>query len=142
MRVPLHYSIRNRYGRHEIIAVTTERGGHWWGRTLPDNIGTHGANYDLRGRFETVEAAQAVFDKIKYVADHYAEQRRALDLAERRLRQSEQDHIKRILQGDWSPVVETVRTEFSDMVEPGSGTPPSDLECRRRDRCVYPLCKC
>jgi hypothetical protein len=74
MKPALYYAIRS----GAIIAVTSEKEARhqWFGRYVTDNSATHGssAGYgqaQLRGRFETIEAAEAMRDQLIAIAAKY-----------------------------------------------------------------------
>lgn len=82
-----------------VVAVTTERGSHWWGRETRHDTGTHGRMSSLQGRFETIEQATAVKDEVQRVRDHFQRQRAILDNARRELSQHEEALQRQITSG-------------------------------------------
>lgn len=99
MKRELYYAIRPGSYGPRIIAVTTERGGRWWGRDTRDDLGTHGRCSDLKGRFGTEEAAIAVRDAVQKVHDHFRQQRAVLNQASSRLHHNEEQTIAEVIDG-------------------------------------------
>lgn len=84
MKKPLYYAIRpsGRFGGGPaLVAVTSERGSHWWGRTT-----THAA-------------AEAVKREVQSVRDHYTRERGTLNSAVDLLRKYEEARIKQVIEG-------------------------------------------
>lgn len=101
MKRPIHYAIRvaNLYGRTEIVAVTLERSGHWWGRVHDTGISTHGRTSDIDGRFETVEAALAVRDEVARVRAYFQAQTARLEEARQRLTTARDAVVRQVVTG-------------------------------------------
>jgi len=105
MKTPLHYSIVPTMYGPRIVAVTTVRGSHWWGRTSHDDVGTHGSlhGHDApQGEFASLREAELVRDEVQRVRDHFHGERSKLDAAHRDLHQAEQALQQQVMQG--SPV--------------------------------------
>ena len=70
-KTPLYYAIRShRWKTGEVIAVTSEKPGHWYGHTERHKMGTHGSTggWDSPvGKFPTPEAAYAARDQIEQI---------------------------------------------------------------------------
>lgn len=100
MRPALFYAIKpgGTWGPR-IIAVTTERGSHWWGRDTKDDLGTHGRSSDIKGRFETIEAAVEVRDRVQRIHDHFRNERRKMDAMHTRLYHAEEACTREVTQG-------------------------------------------
>lgn len=100
MKKVLHYAIRVDHHGPAIVAVTTERGSHWWGRTVSDDLGTHGTIGSLRGRFPTQEAAEAVRGEVEKVHSHFRAQVGVLDDLRQQLHNYEQGMVRDVLRGE------------------------------------------
>lgn len=90
-RPALFYSIVNDLYHPKVVAVTTEKSRQWHGRDCRDDSGTHGRASELRGRFDTLEAAQTKVEAVKEIqAKHepiIRAARNAYTLAERAKRE-------------------------------------------------------
>ncbi len=95
MRDALYYSLYQRHAFQgwEVVAVTSERAGHWWGRSTRDNLGTHGKTCGLRGRFETEALALACRTRVALISGHYDAERRKLSDARSLLDKAERASI-------------------------------------------------
>lgn len=72
MKDALYYALRRKWGSDfGVVAITTEKRSHWWGRNS-DGEATHGALYDLYGRFPTMGAADAVINDMKAIKEKFA----------------------------------------------------------------------
>lgn len=98
MRKALFYAIKPGLYGPRIIAVTTERGGRWWGRDTRDDLGTHGRASDIKGRFDTEEQATAVRDQVQRIHDHFRNERRKMEAMSRRMHHAEDQCITEIIQ--------------------------------------------
>lgn len=99
MKQALYYAIRHNYG-NSVIAVTSEKGTRrWHGRDTRYNETTHGTFDQLRGRFDSQEAAEAMRDKIAFLSKQFDERRKVLDRYGKFLREREHDAIAAIMAG-------------------------------------------
>jgi hypothetical protein len=119
MKNVLYYAIRlsGLYGPR-IIAVTTERSSHWWGRDTRDDLGTHGRLGDLAGRFETIDQAKAVFEKVDKVHLHFRHQSSKLEDVRRRLRTAEEQMLRQVTRGVAQRGAEMLVVELSFKRDP------------------------
>jgi hypothetical protein len=99
MKKALYWAVRPTMYGPRIVAVTQERSGRWWGRTTHDDLGTHGRLSDIRGRFETIEAAQAVQSTIQRVRDHYQSQSAVVSDLQTKLHRAEEALTREIIDG-------------------------------------------
>ena len=75
LRPALYYTIRTHSLYQPIIAVTSEKGRRrWYGRDCKDNMATNGTFEDIRGRFETLEAAQSCKAEVLAIEAEFDEQ--------------------------------------------------------------------
>lgn len=91
MKKALYYALRRSYRSFHVIAVTTERNGHWWGRGLDSCVSTHGRSRHLVGRFDVASEAEAkvssvnaIYEKHKPIIDAAREAMILADRAENR----------------------------------------------------------
>lgn len=71
MKTALYYSLRKGWNAglgYRPVAITSERGGRWFGRDLEHNFSTNGAIRDLTGRFETEEDAKRKIQGLRDIA--------------------------------------------------------------------------
>ena len=97
MKPAIHYSVRLGHSP-EIIAVTTVRGSHWWGRDAQSLLTTHGSG-GLHGKFPTMEAAMAVQQQIARVVSHGRQQRNKWEHVYHDIRRAEEACIRQIVSG-------------------------------------------
>lgn len=72
MKDALYCSIRSSYsGIYQIVEVTSERGGRWYGRDA-SCLPTNGAIRDLVGKFDTIEEARAIVVAVTNVQREYS----------------------------------------------------------------------
>lgn len=100
MKKVLYYAIKlgGLYGP-KMVAVTTERSGYWWGRDLRDELGTSGRTMDLAGKFDTLDAAQAVMTEVNMVVLHFAGEAAKLEAALTRVRGAKQQMLREVCRG-------------------------------------------
>lgn len=80
MKPALYYSIQSDYGSdYQVVAITSEKSRQWYGRTVANNVATHGTMRNLNGRFETAEAAQLKIEAIDRIDKHYKPQIEAIE---------------------------------------------------------------
>jgi hypothetical protein len=73
MKKALYYAIRSAHYSPKVIAITSIKGQHWYGRETRHDTATHGRlGDDINGKFETLEAAQAKVEAIARVERHHA----------------------------------------------------------------------
>ena len=107
MKKALYYAIRpGRFGRPDMVAVTSERGTHWWGRTVSGDVGTHGRTWDIHGRFDDQAVAESRMARVQHINDHYSRQSAVLTDAQNLLSKHRDGHIKRAIEGQRSDLVE------------------------------------
>lgn len=71
MKQALYYAIRRNYG-NSVVAVTSEKGTRrWHGRDCRYNEATHGTFDQLRGKFKTLEDANACREGILKIDAEY-----------------------------------------------------------------------
>lgn len=71
MKPALFYSLAG-WSHDRVVAITsTKRDRLWYGRECHDNIATHGTLRELRGRFDTQEAAEAAMRVIRSIEAKY-----------------------------------------------------------------------
>jgi hypothetical protein len=64
----LYYTLRKfRYGKAEIVGVTSEKPGRYYGHEEPYKITTHGKTADTIGRFATLQAARDAASTIEQI---------------------------------------------------------------------------
>jgi len=114
MKKVLYYSIKlgGLYGP-KLVAVTTERGTHWWGRDLRDDLGTSGRAMDLSGRFETVDQGKAVMDDVNKAVLHFAGERAKIEAARTRLDGAKAAMLRQITGGTPQRGAELLRVEVT-----------------------------
>ena len=102
MKPALYYAIRkNLYST--IVAVTSEKGTRrWHGRDCQYNEATHGTFDQLRGKFNTLEEAEACRKGIEEIAKHYEGRRRDVQATLRLLYRQEADNIEDYIKGKLS----------------------------------------
>lgn len=98
MKPALYYAItRNPYGYDWfVVAVTTEKDKHWWGRQADGYGATHGKRTGLRGRFETAAQAESVLDDIRAVEDQRRSEMRRIDQESARINQELDERIHQL----------------------------------------------
>jgi hypothetical protein len=115
MKAPLYYAIRTGSLYNPVIAVTSEKRHRWHGRDVRDNMATHGVLSDIKGRFETREAAEAMRERVGKLADSYDEARKVLANATSALDAREREATATLLAGGDPPMAQLPRVIYGDL---------------------------
>lgn len=128
MKKPIYHAVKfSSWGNPEIVAVTTERGDHWWGRELRSDTGTHGCKRDLHGRFDTVEEAKAKQSALNEVRSHFSAEMSKIERARGQLQQARDALMAQVASGKpkrhAARLVATVTVEDADRPKAPSAPP-------------------
>jgi hypothetical protein len=100
MKKALYYAIRTGSLYNPVVAITSEKGARWYGREVKNDMPTHGVLSDLSGKFDNVEDAIAMRDKVAALADSYDRVRKEAYKAAERLYRQEREAMALLLNGE------------------------------------------
>lgn len=104
MKKALYYAIRVMSLYPYVVAVTSEKNARygerrWYGRDEKHGNATHGHLNDLRGRFDTPEAAEAMRAKVAELTKAYDDRRKQLHKYGQELLKQEQQGLAALFNG-------------------------------------------
>lgn len=84
-----YWTLAERAGRHEVVAVVRESADHVWGVVARTGARTRRPRASCRGRHSSPEEAARVLDRVEYIRKQYRAERERLSRLKEDHRQQE-----------------------------------------------------